>query len=230
MIISHEHRFIFLKTTKTAGTSMEIALSRVLGPRDVITPVSPDDEALRAAAGGRPPQHYDRALRPWELRPKPVGKWLLGRGALRRPLYWNHMTAAEVRNRVGEPVWRDYFTFCFVRNPWDRAVSQHFYRRKRLPRESLARSLEVMDLAVNESICCIDGAVAVDFVGRYENLAEDFAEACRRIGLPDLGPLPRAKTGLRTDPRSYREVLDAAQAQLVATACQQEIRLFGYAF
>ncbi len=31
MIISHEHKFIFLKTKKTAGTSVELALTRLCG-------------------------------------------------------------------------------------------------------------------------------------------------------------------------------------------------------
>ena len=53
MIASHAHRFIFLKTRKTAGTSVEIALSKACGPDDVITVTSPEDEELRTAAGGR---------------------------------------------------------------------------------------------------------------------------------------------------------------------------------
>ncbi len=31
MIISHRHSFVFVKTTKTAGTSVEIALSKHCG-------------------------------------------------------------------------------------------------------------------------------------------------------------------------------------------------------
>ena len=38
MIISHEHKFIFLKTKKTAGTAIEAALSELCGPSCVITP------------------------------------------------------------------------------------------------------------------------------------------------------------------------------------------------
>lgn len=58
MIISHKHKFIFVKTRKTAGTSVEIALSRHLGPDDIITPISPDDEKLRAERCDLGPQHY----------------------------------------------------------------------------------------------------------------------------------------------------------------------------
>ncbi|WP_275670288.1 hypothetical protein [Okeania hirsuta] len=40
MIISHKYKFIFLKTIKTSGTSIEIYLSRFCGDDDVITPIS----------------------------------------------------------------------------------------------------------------------------------------------------------------------------------------------
>ena len=47
MIISHKYKFIFLKTTKTAGTSVEISLSRFCGDDDIITPIDFADEAIR---------------------------------------------------------------------------------------------------------------------------------------------------------------------------------------
>ena len=53
MIVSHTHKFIFLKTKKTAGTSIELALSELCGPDDVITPLTEIDEAQRAGLLGR---------------------------------------------------------------------------------------------------------------------------------------------------------------------------------
>ena len=43
MIISHAHKFIFVKTKKTAGTSIEIFLAPHCGPDDVLTPIDPPD-------------------------------------------------------------------------------------------------------------------------------------------------------------------------------------------
>ncbi len=230
MLVSHRHRFIFLKTTKTAGTSVEISLSRYLGPEDVITPISAEDEVLRAEGRGRPPQNFDRRLTFREVTPRAVAKRVVKDVPLRRQLYWNHMPAAAVRARVGEEAWNSYFRFCFVRNPWDWAVSQHFYRRKRVAEETMDESLRRIDLTMNRKIYSLDDEIAVDFVGRYESLNTDLATACERIGLEFDGWLPRAKGGFRTDRRSYREILDQHQADLIADTCTAEIASFGYRF
>src|SRR5262245_14307166 len=49
MIISHEHQFIFLKTRKTAGTSVELALRQLCGPDDIIAPIGDAEERRQQA-------------------------------------------------------------------------------------------------------------------------------------------------------------------------------------
>ena len=110
MIISHKHKFIFIKTNKTAGTSIEIALSKICGSRDVITPISPEDEALRKKLGYRGPQNC------------------LGLNGIE---FVNHLTAARIKEGVEQKIWNEYYKFCFQRNPWDRIISLYYWRNKR---------------------------------------------------------------------------------------------------
>jgi hypothetical protein len=57
-IISFSKNFIFVKTNKTAGTSLEIALSKYCNEKDVIGPIIGDDENIRKNLGFRTAQNY----------------------------------------------------------------------------------------------------------------------------------------------------------------------------
>ena len=58
MIICNPLKIIFVKTKKTAGTSFEIALSKFCESDCVITPITPNEEALRKSLGFRTAQNY----------------------------------------------------------------------------------------------------------------------------------------------------------------------------
>ncbi|PYJ22208.1 MAG: chondroitin 4-O-sulfotransferase, partial [Verrucomicrobia bacterium] len=115
MILSHKHKFIFIKTAKTAGTSIEIFLSKYCGPTDVVTPITPPIE-------GHQPRSYQGLINPMpEILERP-GKFF---SALRHTLtsrekFYRHMPAFEVQQRVPSRVWNSYFKFCVERNPWDK--------------------------------------------------------------------------------------------------------------
>src|SRR5688572_28246498 len=111
MIISHKHKFIFLKTNKTAGTSVEIALSKICGPDDIITPIVPEDEQVRTELGYRGPQHCYAPLSDYTFWDR-VKLFVKGKKKLK---YYHHISAREVKALIGEEVWNSYYKFCFER-------------------------------------------------------------------------------------------------------------------
>lgn len=223
MIISHRHRFIFIKTVKTGGTSVEIALSRYCGPDDIITPISPADEALRAELGLAPQNH----LAGWpEYGPRDWFRLLVQRRPKLR--YWNHIPAVEIRKRVGESVWNSYFKFTIERNAWDKTISDFFWRRSNGGPQSLDayfRRYREKFRHYNFPRYAIQGRAAVDYVIRFDHLADDLGEALSRVGIEYDGWLPRAKSTSRTDRRPYSELLDPSQQRLIAKRFAPEIEL-----
>lgn len=224
MIISHKHRFIFLKTRKTAGTSIEMALRPLLGPDDVSTPWEPGEEAEYG-----PPYPMNHILGPAVWSARNIGRFLRGRPLRKNQLY-GHDRASRIKDLIGESLWDSYYKFCFERNPWDRQVSLYYYNLKRHNRvmsfeQSLRRRRSRVD---NWKIYTIQDRVAVDDVFRYENLQDDFERACQNIGIP-APDLPRAKTGLREN-KDYRAAYSEATRRRVGKMYDNEIAQFGYSF
>jgi hypothetical protein len=222
MIISHDYKFIFIKTNKTAGTSIEIALSKFCGPDDIITPIALEDEEIRCSLSYRGPQNYLESLPDDTHNEK------------RKLKYYNHISAKEIRRLIGRTVWDNYYKFCFERNPWDRLISMYYWRCRTEPRPTITEFLESEFpprlKRMGYDLYTIDGGVAVDKICRFENLHEELETIRNQLGIPEKLELPRAKSSYRKDTRNYREILNDIEKEKIAELFFEEINLFGYSF
>lgn len=222
IILSHQHNFIFIKTRKTAGTSIEIALSKYCGDKDIITPISKPDEELRSHLGFRGPQNYLDSWTNYSFK-----DWcLLFTKRNRKKKFFNHMSASLVKDLINKEVWNSYFKFCFERNPWEKVISYYFwyYRSKPGPPLSQLISEQKFYLPSDFKLYTIDGKVAVDYIGRYENLETNLDFIRKKLNLPEKLHLPRAKSQFRKDQRHYSEILASEQIQVIADVFFNEIQ------
>lgn len=214
-LISHSHRFIFLSTQKTASTSVETALAPLCLPPGA----DPETRGMVVSEAGVLGARRPGARDPWV----------------------KHMSAAKVRRQVGADVWRNYFKFATVRNPYARAVSMFFYRLPPARRQALtdapfatARAafqawLPQSDLRKNLGKLTIGPRYALDHVLFQERLDADFAALARHIGAPGVA-LPRRNAGRHGRREHWREYYDAPSRAIVARACAFELAFFGYGF
>ena len=110
MIINHKYKFIFFKSKKVGGTSMEIALSKFTTDNDIVTRIMKDEEeALRGNLG------------------------LNNRNA--NGLV-NHSSAADLLKFLEAPQYKDkdifnsYFKFTIIREPVDLFISRYFFQKE----------------------------------------------------------------------------------------------------
>lgn len=123
------------------------------------------------------------------------------------PKPFGHRTALSWIEKVGREKWDSAFTFTFVRHPVDRFLSAYYYSSifgERDDPNSFLKNLEdfyvkkdnfLLLQPQHEWICDKEGNVLVDFIGRFENLQNDWEEVCDAIGWAN--ELPHAKASLR---------------------------------
>jgi hypothetical protein len=229
MILSHKYKFIFIKTAKTAGTSIEVFLSKHCGPTDIVTPIVP-------AIEGHQPRNYEGFINPLpEIFQRP-GKIF---SALRhtitsREKFYRHMAASLVQKRVPAEVWNSYFKFCVERNPWDKVLSHyHMHAAREGGSLSLDEYLERGRFPINyfRYTDRSGSKIIVDRVLRYENLLAELGEVFSQLQIPFDGTLGvAAKSEYRSDRRPYQQVFNDEQRKIVEKAFAKEIELYGYRF
>jgi hypothetical protein len=223
MIVSHEREFIFIHVQRTAGTSIEKSICEELNiskwegfigePRHVAldSETKLDDVYFN------------------EQRKKLEGK--------------KHITAEELRHLIGKETWNSYFTFSFVRNPWDRYLSSYMKKRKEAPnkiRKLWPKSKLLLNIAMLYKIGFLkwktksqldyltdnEGNIIVDFIGKFENLHEDFSTVCSRIGVDaSLGDNDDS-----TSHKHYRKYYYGITKKVIKKHVSKEVDLFDYTF
>lgn len=209
MIISYSKRFIFVKTRKTAGSSIQNYLATFCDPeRDIVTGMSEFDgfnwkgTALERKDGTA----------------------------------WGHAPLETINLVDYKTDFSGFFKFTFERNPWDKVVSNWaFHNHRNDVTKEFGEFLQFpINIPVDWAKYTMGNKLAVHKVGRYESLLDDLDEICRRIRIDfDKSEFSKYnhKSGIRDKNVSYKEHYeDEIYRALVASYFRHEIAEFGYTF
>lgn len=138
------------------------------------------------------------------------------------------------------------YKFAFVRNPWDLQVSSfhhiqrerpdamsgisdfnEFMRWKFNPERPYQYHIDTSLSLQTDYLVDLHGNMETDRLGRYENLAEDFADIASHLRLP-VGPLPHHRRA--TDRDNYRKYYASDVVDLVEKNFFRDVDLLGYKF
>lgn len=213
MIISHKHKFIFIKTKKTAGTSIEIMLSKYCGEEDIITPITKEDELIRKSLGYKTAQNY---------------KYTIGKKEIE---FFSHISAKKIKEFIGEKIWDEYYKFTFERNPWEKVISFYFWEHKYAPRPNISEFIHSKDLKRlffgKDALYLIDNKISVDRVCLYENLNKELEDILIRLKIQESEIiLPNSKTKYRKDKRNYKEILSNNDIKYISSLFSLEVDSF----
>jgi hypothetical protein len=216
MLLSLTHNFLFVHIAKTGGTSIRAALNRYKwrDPHRIPMAICSRISGLTGHRIACKLPRHAKAIAAYEMLPR------------------------ELYDKL--------FKFAFVRNPWDLQVSSfHHIRRERphlvkgmddfetflrwklTPERPYQFHIDTSIELQSDYLIDLKGNVIVDFIGRYERLAEDFQSVCDKMGIhPPKLPHKRQAT----DRRDYRQYYTDETARLIADRFRPDIDMFGYAF
>lgn len=129
-----------------------------------------------------------------------------------------HMSLAALYNVIPKEELKDYYRFCFVRNPYDATLSYYLMGQEKWPDRFPTHKLRSTAFKkwllegnrehfpiFREPIFLYRGKIGVNKICRYEKLHHDLAIACRKIGIKhsDVDRIPKINKRPRYDKDDY---------------------------
>lgn len=152
--------------------------------------------------------------------------------------------SAKSASIIYKDYWNEYYKFSFVRNPWSLMPSWYRFRRVKenqgmdfksfllyydfSSKTAAGEKSWLPDTLSQFELLIENGQPLVDFVGKFENLQENFNTVCDKIKVPHQKLLHVHKTNKKS--KHYTEYYNEETKQIVAEKYAKDIEYFGYEF
>lgn len=142
-------------------------------------------------------------------------------------------------------LYKKYFKFAFVRNPWDRlcscwrnkVIDSNYYNFDNKELEKMQNFNYFVEYVENLNIefcdhhlrlqCKLVDLNNIDYLGRFETFSEDLAEVFKKINI-DLNGI--SKMNASKEFKQYQKYYTSELAQKVYKIYQKDIQVFNYKF
>mgnify|MGYP001234374416 CR=1 FL=1 len=135
MILNHKYKFIFLRTGKTAGTSIQFFLSQFCDDKDIISPLIEEDEIFKSKLNLRKAQNYEKEYLSLSIKffKNLIKNFVKGKKLIfhQKFNFYDHTSISEINKYLPKDVLQNYLKFCVVRNPYSFLISQFYWRKMR---------------------------------------------------------------------------------------------------
>ena len=247
MILSEKHKFIFVKGKKVAGTSVEVLLSEVCGPDDIITPITPIDERDRLLKRANAAQNYglnNEVNSQYLFKLKHSSDEKLADIKIPKGVYYNHMPLIEIAKLYGA-IPDDWTIFAVERCPYRKIISFANHQLKFSEYKKSGKAM-ISDLKALKSylqkviddrsilnVKNIDmyknnaGKVCTEIL-HFERLEEDINRLMSRLNLTVYPKLEHYKKGISSNNLDLLSVFSTRQIALINELFEDEFNYFGY--
>ena len=155
---------------------------------------------------------------------------------------YGHHTASQLKRIVGDEVWSEYFTFTFVRNPYDWIASQYSYnmqyyhrkhpqlhilldsdKRLRMPHDGVLQVHDIVKVYAMLAFWFQGGTqstyvdIAVNYIASFDRIDEHMTVILHHLGITTSAQLPvlNQSTKLTLSPRAKDRVLCSDDFSLI---------------
>ena len=218
MIISHKYKFIFIKTRKTAGTTIEYNLSKYLGNNDII---SPSKQANYLSQNYIQQTRFSKFLT--TLKFKNLSKNFYFK-------FTDHMHAIDIKNKIDKRIYQTYFKFCVEREPVDKSIS-YYFMRKNSPNSNYKRKnmswIEFVNkkrFPVDTNFYTYNNRLIIDKIIRYENLETELPLILHKLGIKDF----KIEKSVNNKFRGIDPIITENQKKIIYKEFQSSLKFLDY--
>jgi hypothetical protein len=209
MFLSFKKKFIFFHIYKTGGTSIYKSLDRYIDKPNIL---------LKKLAKAGNNQFYKEILND-----------ILNNG---------HVNAIDAKDNLPPKIFKNYFKFAFVRNPWDIQVSLYYYTLKNQKhfQHKMVKDMGSFDkyiewrvnneVRLQKDFLYSNDTLLVDFVGKIENIEEDFKIICKKLNIDDVKLLHKNKS----NHKKYHSHYNDRTRKMIEEAYKEDIKIFNYKY